>query len=328
MYTVDLAGLAKHSNGVAASSFGGISVRGAKVFTDWLTSRIRGIEQSHRPHPPSWENNLHRALAEVWQTDVLMLEGPDGFAKKVAEYVLKNMEDRPVYPIINSDWKSDAWLTGLVIQHMGDPDRLNPAAQGFGLTAKPLPEAGHDIALPDAYDLLYVDDASYSGTQVWNLLNSVSGSGLRPRRLFLMLAGISQTAQNKIWTSALWKNKCTPAADPAITKTMKAWNPPGTIRLLLQSFYGPMTHIEADPQTLDPRPTTGEYPIFMDNCLAILPYKIPDSVSVPTHLYLAYDPQTRSSIFEREGGHLFQSNGGTTYRTVMREGADSYAKKM
>ncbi|WP_035056433.1 hypothetical protein [Andreprevotia chitinilytica] len=340
MYLVDLKALKKCSKTVSMTPFGKVHSHGSNVFTDWLVSRINQaalVPNNQRATSIStliqqnnnWENTLRQALGDVWRTDTLMDQGHDVFAQQVAEAISKKLEDEtPIYPIFNSEWKSDAWLGGLALSKDQLYKRMNPSGHGFGLSAKPLPEKACKIPLKaNTYDVLYVDDASYSGTQIFNLLNSVWSSGLRPNKVHLMLAGISQTALQKIVSSMLLRErKCTPVFDQQITAQMRMWGAQNSTLNLLRHFYGAMTHIEADPNTLKPKPTQGEFPIFTGNCLAVLPYKIPDSLSVPTHLYLGYNPDHKSSIFENEGGHVFTTNGGVNYRTVMPSGAEHYAK--
>jgi hypothetical protein len=145
-----------------------------------------------------------------------------------------------------------------------------------------------------------------------------------------MLGGISREAQAKIASSPLLGvGKCLPLGDEKLTTVISnIWEPSSDTQNLLWAFYGANKHIEADPSTLEPKPTTGgEMPTFWRNCLTILPYKIPDSLSVPTHLFLAYDPTTKTSIFEGEGGHIFRAKGQVDYRIIMAHGSTIYAEK-
>lgn len=325
MFSVDLNALGVCSGTVVTTSFDSISQRGSKVFTDWLVSSKLQLKE---PIQMGWEDGLRNALKSVWDTKILMPQGPDKWVGDVAQFVMQNQKQRPIYPIINSAWKSDAWLTGLVINKLADAKKLNSDAKGFGLNGKPNGEMPQKIPLkPLTYDLMYVDDASYSGTQLNNILNSVFLSGLRPGRIFLMLAGISMKAGQLIYKSKVWAQKCQQVGDEKITTLMETWNIPGVYGQQLRTFYGNMSHIEADPQTLSPKATTGEFQIFTDVCLTMPSYKIPDSLSVPTHLYLAYNPTTKTSIFEHEGGHIFTGKGSTTYREVMGKGATVYASQ-
>ncbi|MFP6562206.1 hypothetical protein WJ542_28480 [Paraburkholderia sp. B3] len=342
MYRVNLEKLAECSKLVSMSSFGGVVPHGTKAYTDWLKAKLNEIANFREDgagqkiksllNAPTWEDKLDRDLEAAWNVSLLMRTGELHFAQQVAEVVVAQLkaERRPIYPVINSDWKSDAWLTGLVLGTERMPD-LNPEGIGFGVRAKLIPEQEHKKGLPPGqYDVLYVDDASYSGTQIFNLANSIFLSGLRPTRILLMLAGISTQAMGKISSSRLFSvGKCKPFCDEKVTTQItNIWEPSPETRSLLWAFFGDMKHIEADPLTLEPKPTTGEMPIFLHNCLTILPYKIPDSLSVPTHLYLAYDPITQSSVFESEGGHIFRSNGQVNYRTIMAGGAAAYATIM
>lgn len=348
MYIIDLAKLAGCSKGVAMTRFGDVDANGKKIYTDWLKSKLneasllspsgplydsdRSIAIHKLMQDPRWESDLDNALREAWKIKALMPDGPEAFAAKISAYITrqKNQEPKwPIYPVINSQWKSDAWLTGLFL-FAPDTPILNPENIGYGLNAGPIPERTLEPVNPDyTYDVLYIDDASYSGTQAFNLMNNIFFSGLRPRRIYIMLCGLSSLAQEQIGKSLLFqRSDCKPYMDPGITTLINTrWDITLNTQKLLQQFFN-SAHIEADPRTIKPRPTKGHMPIFMDNCLTMLPYKIPDSISVPTHLYLAYDPVLKASIFESEGGHIFVTNGGVNYRDVMVNNAAHYAQKI
>lgn len=347
MYIIDLAKLAGCSQGVTATSFGGVSVPGATGYTSWLKSKLRGFGVDPlSEHPPvqtprektisdlianpTWEGELDSALHSAWGVEFLMPGGPQAFAASVTGSIIQQKElteDRPLYPVINSDWKSDAWLTGLFLFHPEAP-LLNAENIGFGLKGGPISEHAQKISLKESsYDLVYVDDASYSGSQAFNIMNSIFFSGLRPNRVLLMFAGISRNAVEHIKRSPLFlRTSCKLFIDEKVTMIFNEnWKATANTRRLLQAFFE-NRHIEADPKTNQPKSTTGHFPTFTANCLVMPPYKIPDSLSVPTHLFLGCTPDCQFSVFESEGGHIFLTNGGVNYRDVMRASAEHYAK--
>ena len=61
-----------------------------------------------------------------------------------------------------------------------------------------------------------------------------------------------------------------------------------------------------DQSTLQLRPISGEFPTFYDLSYAIPPYKIPDSLSVPTHVLMACGYKVPPQKASWAGGRLFR----------------------
>jgi hypothetical protein len=253
-------------------------------------------------------------------TVVLMGKGVDAYVEWSANNIIDLAKlNKPIYPLLNEEWKSDAWLLGLVWAKLQKQNvKLNQKGVGFALAGKQagvLKPAQKAVLTDTNWIALILDDASYSGTQAWTLLQNAKACNAfkwPPFAVAVVLAGISQTAEQKLKEIKGIKLSVQPMDKMPAGKIDKE------VVKAIRSLEGYSGHIELDPANLAPKPTKGEFPPFVDISYAILPYKIPDSISVPTHLYCAY----KSNVAK----HLFSSDGSVDYRTVMPKGVLTFAK--
>jgi hypothetical protein len=76
-------------------------------------------------------------------------------------------------------------------------------------------------------------------------------------------------------------------------------------------------------------PKSGQGETFKNISYGMPPYKIPDSISVPTHVYAAcgYQKPSGSNHPDRLS-HLFLGNGSVDYRTTLRPQKNAFLTKI
>jgi hypothetical protein len=317
MYKVNLDKLAKTSEQVSSSSFGSLDDKKMKEYIEWVKQNVKQKDKKRITNVGDW------IKLACEKTVVLMGKGVDDYTTWAAKELSKLPP--PLYPILNEEWKSDAWLTGLVWAKLRDNHKisLNKQCVGFALSGK---EAGSGVKLAKSvqlqgeWDAVIIDDASYSGTQAWTLLQNLKFCGgfkQLPDSAVILLAGASKRALDKL-------QRVSYAMPKAMTPMPDVPDPTMDVAEDMRTLPGYGQHIELNPKTLTPGFTKGEMFTFMDISYAILPYKIPDSISVPTHVYCAY--RYKPKLFKKPIRHLFKGEGAVSYRTVMPKGAELFAE--
>ena len=333
MQTINLQALRTAARDVKSTSFGAIRPAALEGYGMWL------MRQFDKPGIPvttamqAW-NEVRTACDS---TQVLMARGPDEYAEYVADKIAEMMKKSGAacIPVINSDWKSDAWLTGLTLSKLRG--RPNPGDVGLTMSAKAFETVGpramgelptvvrKKAGLDGQYFLVVIDDASYSGAQAAQLLINASSVARMVKNcagMALFLAGISEKARDFIQRQNLGMPLLIESRETMPRQIF-------THAAALRGITGYDGHIECNPHTLMPETIKSGHqkPFEGQVSLAILPYKIPDSISVPTHVYLAYNYDyaqtsgTASRIPNRAPQvlqHLFSTSGGVNYRDIMK----------
>lgn len=322
-YLLDMHKLAEVAKDVRMKSFGD---KHRSKFLDYMKSVEAKLIAAGCDMP--FRNGVIGNFEMIWdRTLVLMSEGPENYAYNVALDLIKFRQSgltKPIYPIVNDGCKSDAWLTGLVVSYLTEHGvHLNDKDVGFAISGKPLTER-FDKPVLDVFKsgavFIYIDDASYSGTQasnVWrNLAQSrIAGTQVGASQKFMFLSGLSSHAKELL------------GSIDGLTVQYEALMPecnknvfPHLYHKDTRNFLGYTKNIELNPGTLEPKAISSEFPPFVQPLsLAVLPYKIPDSMSVPTHLYAAIGYQSTQATSIPEMSHLFTNNGSTDYRTVIKQ---------
>ncbi len=331
MFEVNLDKLTEVANDVTYTEFGAPESRKVDFYINWVLRQLSKMKAADQETMAVW-----RAILEAMnKTVVLMPDGIDRHIEWVAQQVgeLCASSKEPIYPVINEECKSDAWLTGRVHGLLKTAGvELNPERIGIALRAKlPAGKPAKVMFIKKSFRLLVIDDASYSGTQVFNLLMNCNFCNAfdiqKCLRATVFLAGASQNAMLKL------------APFSKLVDLVPFQEMPrgdfgsGQVVTRMRALPGYASHIEADPATLAPKPTQSEFATFWDLSYAILPYKIPDSISVPTHVYLAlgYDGREAKGQASRNPWtppqtmrHLFSRDGSITYREIMSAGSGHF----
>lgn len=332
LYNVDLNALAVASKRVTMKTFGAIGQNALFSYRIWVADQLSGETSLVQSAVDTAICNAANAMV------VLMKTGVPSYVDYAATQIEEMLKDElPVFPVMNQDIKSDAWLTGLVVAKLAEKGlTFNNRNLGFaidgkqaGLTAK----AGGAIVDED-FKMVLIDDASYSGTQAFAILANAGINMIFNMAKFkagaLVLAGISTVAKLKFQGSPI---KIHAECDPmpsfsfgslAVLQAMRKLPVKVDRANVTKGLYA--QHREVNPDTMALQVTTGEFPTFLDLTYAMPPYKIPDSLSVPTHTLMAsgyknddtlprvmYNARLPSTL-----PHLFTGSGSIDYRTTLR----------
>ncbi|MFD2261471.1 hypothetical protein ACFSM5_01135 [Lacibacterium aquatile] len=372
MRVIDLELLGKLASKVTHSSFGKID----KVkYTDYIErlkidfSGLKGTSFAPNEFDTKFAETEKYIQEILANTQLIMRGGPLEYLNFVFEHFKKICgNDTEVFPIINSDFKSDAWLVGLICDYL-DQDGWLLNTQNIGFTVSGIemgemaPKLPDTVKMPNKYIFIYVDDASYSGTQASNILRHASKiQGVKPEKFYLYFAGISSTARSKIasvgksskpsqsdskqsmlglggsssigikpsflstkfkppiGSGGLMSGQITTSIKPtpildyeivALEEIKPLLIPPPKSLLALKTYQ---QHYEIDPVQLKiVKATQVSTPTFYNITNSMLPYKIPDSVSCPIHLFVGMDGKGNVA----NNGTLFDANGTVSYRSVL-----------
>ncbi len=348
IYEVNLSELALASANVTVRSFGAIFQNSLFSYRIWAQMQLAPVNKTN----PGLASAVDQAIVSACnRTVVLMNGGHEQFVEWLAGQlatISERHEGATVIPVMNQDFKSDAWLTGLVMAKLlGKVAGFDPSSVGYALEGK---QAGlcskTKTVVKKPFVLVLIDDASYSGTQAFALLANSGMCGLFDMGQFkagyLLLAGISTVAKEKFKEAPIEVvAQCDPMpsgpfGSTAVLNAMR--------RLPVDTGHSSVTsaglyalHRELDPNTLQLKPTTGEFPTFTNLSYALPPYKIPDSLSVPVHVYAACGYSNEDDHLPRvmynarlisRLSHLFQAAGSIDYRTVLPNLSERFAKRI
>lgn len=339
LFRVNLNVLAVASARVTVRSFGAIDQNALFSYGIWVLDQLHGV-------PSATNDGVWQAIRNAAERlVVLMPGGVSDYVEFAAEKIIDMRKDGdlPVFPIMNQDIKSDAWLTGLVAKRLAEKGRnFNQDNIGFAIDGKTLgvvTKRATTVVRQDCKVVL-IDDASYSGTQAMALMGNAGACGIfdmaKIKGAALVLAGISTVAKEKLKvTNIPIFAQCDPMpsgpfGSSEVLSAMRSL--PVTANRASASAGVYASHREVNPDLLVLQPTTGELPTFLDLSYAIPPYKIPDSLSVPTHMLMAcgylnndflprvmYNARLPTTL-----GHLFTGSGSINYRTTLRSERNSF----
>jgi hypothetical protein len=315
LYAVDLNQLATVSLKAEKDLSFTINSDAVSAYKYWVSDQLKVVSGTLR-------TQVLKAIDDaIGRLTVLMPGGVDRYVdfvvKKIIEISRIAPVDVPIIAIMNNELKSDAWLTGLVHNKLA-----GTAAQPKRWSAFAIPRAPGRLRWPtpcvgEPCKVVLIDDASYSGTQITQLFSNAALGNLydksEVRGFWVILAGISQTAKRNFFQA--WKKACQalsphpesviyaqsdmpfgPFGSPDVLKAMRSLpcDTTNATVVLQPGYFLPdqgkgcySKHCEVDQSTLQLRWLTSEFQTFFDLSYAIPPYKIPDSLSVPTHVLMA-----------------------------------------
>src|SRR5262245_13831700 len=155
MEVVKLEDLSWASAQVQCKPFGAVNVGKREKYLLALYKRL--VELNLKADPDEIIDAVEEALD---QTKVLMIRGVEQHVKRVANELVDHRNTsggRPIFPIMNEEWKSDAWLTGLVVKELADRGvLLNPGNVGYAFRAKAGPMKMIDPVQEGNYELVLI----------------------------------------------------------------------------------------------------------------------------------------------------------------------------
>jgi hypothetical protein len=363
IYAVNLDALAQASLRAQRNRSLDINWDAVLAYRAWVKDQLTGASGN-------LQNQVDQAIASAMQQLlVLMPGGVDQYVKRIAVELAKlgaaAPREAPIVPIINNELKSDAWLTGLVHNHIvtkwGYRARRS-STQVFAVKRTGViftPEALPKPVVQWPCKVVLIDDASYSGTQATEIVFSAIKGNLYDKNrvvsFWVLLDGISQRARD--YFEAWWQRRgaefaphpkpqffarrTIPSGDFGSRDVMIAMRKlpcDPSNATVSQGWYN--KHCEVDQSTLSLKSMSvldDTAFTFQNISYAILPYKIPDSLSVPTHVLMAcgykagrLNLPTLSSWagagYVDQGEqlpatlpHLFTVSGSTNYREALAD---------
>jgi hypothetical protein len=310
LYRVNLTALSAASQKVTSVSYRAISQTALAAYLDWLEDQLMEKHQAEKR-----QQILQAVRGSCERLIILMDDSIDNYVTWIANKLEAEMADRvPIYPVVNDEIKSDVWLTGLVVAELAARRvQMNPRNVGYAVggtqTGEIIPRSP---GVRGASKVVYIDDAIYPGKQAFTVGANAGACGIfgmsGVQKAVMIFTEVTTQAKEFLNRVAVIYQTELDSQPFQHEEVMRALPLDAGKSSALPGAY--VAHVEVDPATGLLVPKSGQGETFNNISYGMPPYKIPDSISVPTHVYATcgYHKPAGSNHPETLH-HLFMGNG-------------------
>jgi hypothetical protein len=317
---VNLEKLADASRQVKCVTYGAVNPVAVEAYLAWLDLQLTPKFQEQER-----SNILQSVRFSCERLKILMSGDIGNYVTWAADKLADELKDEtPIFPVLNDEIKSDAWITGLVVTELaGRGIKLNPGNVGYAVggtqTGEMMPRRP-EVNQP--FKVVYIDDATYTGKQAKTVGMNAGQCGVfnmqHYKKAMMVFAGMTEQAKQFLEGLELLCQADIEGGLFQFDDVMRTLPIDADTASAPVGYYA--RHVEVDPASGLLVPKSGQGLTFQKVSYGMPPYKIPDSISVPTHVYAAcgYKQPTGQKQLPETLRHLFQGEGSVDYRTSLR----------